>query len=61
MSSSMFRKKSRANARHHRAQWKATPPRLAPCPACGERKPPHYACPACGQYRGRQVLPPTRD
>ena len=60
MSSSMFRKKSRANVRAHRARWrsKIDLPQLTRCdnPDCGEVKPRHIACPACGRYRGRQVL-----
>ncbi|SMC48100.1 large subunit ribosomal protein L32 [Kibdelosporangium aridum] len=63
MSSSMFRKKSRANVRHHRAQWNKaiSVPQLTTCPnrACGKPIPPHIACPACGQYRGRQVTAPN--
>ncbi|SEF17314.1 50S ribosomal protein L32 [Jiangella alba] len=62
MSSSMFRRKSRSNVRHHRAQWRRAiaVPRLVTCPnpACSEPVPAHTACPSCGQYRGRQVLPP---
>ncbi|RDI49632.1 LSU ribosomal protein L32P [Nocardia mexicana] len=62
MSSSMFRKKSRANVRSHRAQWfaKAGTPQLTRCPnpACGAVKPRQVVCPECGQYRGRQVLRP---
>nr|WP_084211256.1 50S ribosomal protein L32 [Pseudonocardia acaciae] len=59
----MFRKKSRARVRHHRARWNAkiSAPRLTRCrnPACGEPKPQHMACPACGQYKGRQVIDPA--
>lgn len=62
MSSSMFRKKSRARVRHHRAQWRGrvSVPALMTCPnaACGEPKPLHTACPNCGQYKGRQVHRP---
>jgi large subunit ribosomal protein L32 len=55
------RKMSRANTRSRRAQWKATPVQLAPCPnrACRQLKPPQVACPTCGQYAGRQVVSPA--
>ncbi|WP_083933520.1 50S ribosomal protein L32 [Sciscionella marina] len=57
MSSSMFRKKSRARVRRHRARWKAkaVAPQLTRCPACGAPTPAHHACPACGTYRGRSI------
>ncbi|MBF6329940.1 50S ribosomal protein L32 [Nocardia transvalensis] len=58
----MFRKKSRANVRAHRARWLANvdPPQLMRCPnpACGRAKPRHMVCPSCGQYQGRQVIRP---
>ncbi|RBQ21901.1 50S ribosomal protein L32 [Spongiactinospora rosea] len=58
MAASGFRRKSRANTRSRRSQWKARPAALTRCPnpACGERTYAHRACTACGQYRGRQVL-----
>nr|WP_240437590.1 50S ribosomal protein L32 [Sciscionella marina] len=53
----MFRKKSRARVRRHRARWKAkaVAPQLTRCPACGAPTPAHHACPACGTYRGRSI------
>lgn len=62
MAASGFRKKSRANTRSRRAQWKAPMPRLGRCPnpACGELKPQHVACPTCGHYKGRQALRPSK-
>ncbi|WP_132877257.1 50S ribosomal protein L32 [Tamaricihabitans halophyticus] len=59
MASSGFRRKSRANTRARRSQWKAVAPRLTPCPnrSCRKLKPRQIACPGCGQYNGRQVLP----
>lgn len=62
MAASGFRRKSRANSRARRSQWKAARPRPARCPepGCGEFKPQHAACPACGRYRGRQVTRPAR-
>lgn len=51
------RRKSRANTRARRAQWKSSPPTLVTCSnrACGQLTLPHQACPSCGQYRGRAV------
>lgn len=64
MSSSMFRRRSRARVRRHRAQWRwisAVPLTRCANPACGELTPKHQACPACGRYQGRQVLPPRES
>ncbi|WP_232236167.1 50S ribosomal protein L32 [Nocardia sp. BMG51109] len=64
MSSSMFRRRSRANVRAHRARWlaQAGTPQLTRCPdpACGAVVPRHTACPECGRYQGRQVLRPRK-
>jgi large subunit ribosomal protein L32 len=32
------------------------PPKLQPCPQCGEMRPPHRVCINCGTYKGQQVL-----
>ncbi|MET7832430.1 50S ribosomal protein L32 [Micromonospora sediminicola] len=51
------RKMSRSNTRHRRARWKASVPRLTPCP-CPRREMvvPHRTCGHCGLYKGRQVV-----
>ncbi|GAB3484933.1 50S ribosomal protein L32 [Nocardiopsis coralliicola] len=64
MSSSMFRRRSRARVRKHRAHWQSAirVPELVRCPepGCGSRKPAHLACPDCGRYNGRPVLQDRR-
>jgi large subunit ribosomal protein L32 len=49
------RKKSRANTRARRAQWKARPVQTQPCPQCRAPKLSHNACEVCGTYNGRQA------
>ncbi|TDB77975.1 50S ribosomal protein L32 [Micromonospora sp. KC723] len=53
------RKMSRSNTRHRRARWKASVPRLTPCP-CSRKEMvvPHRACAHCGLYKGRRVVEP---
>lgn len=55
------RRKSRANTRARRAQWKTTAPVLVECSnrACRAPKLPHVVCPTCGTYDGRQVVQPA--
>lgn len=53
------RKMSRSNTRHRRAQWKAAPVVLVPCPQCRQPRRPHVACPSCGTYNRRQVIEPS--
>lgn len=53
------RKKSRANTRHRRSQWKTSAPTLVECPQCREPKLPHTACASCGTYDRRQVITPA--
>lgn len=51
------RKKSRANTRHHKAQWLRTaPPTSARCTHCNSAMRPHTVCGTCGWYAGREVV-----
>ncbi len=49
-------KKSRANTRMGRANWKLKTKQLAECPECHEAKLPHRICPSCGYYKGKEVV-----
>ncbi len=50
------RQHSRQRQRKRRTHYKATMPKLGPCPQC--RKPiiSHRVCPFCGHYKGRPVV-----
>ena len=50
------RKKSRANTRNRRSQWKLQPPPISTCPQCHAPKLPHRVCGKCGYYAGREVV-----
>jgi len=58
-------KKRMSNTRTatRRAQWDViVAPTLSVCPnpACNAPVRPHRVCAACGQYRGRQVMAPSK-
>jgi large subunit ribosomal protein L32 len=50
------RKTSKMRLRTRKASLRWHAPKLASCPQCGAKVPPHIACPSCGYYKGRQVL-----
>lgn len=51
-------KRKTANARRdkRRANYKASPVKVVPCPNCKEPKLPHVVCPKCGMYKGKQYI-----
>lgn len=51
-------KRKTANARRdkRRANYKASPVTVVPCPNCKEPKLPHVVCPKCGMYKGKQYI-----
>jgi large subunit ribosomal protein L32 len=54
-------KRSRANTRARRSQWKTSATTTTPCPRCGEPTRPHTACPSCGTYKGRMYAEALRS
>ena len=54
------RRHSNQRTRKRRTHYKLTPPTLATCTRCGEKRLDHHVCPSCGYYgagaASRQVV-----
>jgi large subunit ribosomal protein L32 len=55
------RRISKARRDRRRAHHALPKVHLVACPECNEMRLPHRACTNCGIYRGRQILPDTRE
>src|SRR5438132_13757750 len=49
-------KRSKANTRSRRSNWKTTAPAVSTCPQCHQPRRPHYACSNCGYYNGGAAI-----
>ena len=47
---------SKARRDSRRAHDALSAPTLAPCPQCGDMRPPHQVCPHCGTYKGKDII-----